>query len=146
MAAVTRSATTVWEGTLTEGSGKLDSGTGVISTSVTWAARTAEPEGHTSPEELIASAHAACYAMAFAHTLTTGGNEPEQLTVTSVVTLDPIPGGGIKVSKSELTVVGKVSGLTEAKFKEIAKEAEASCPISNALRGNVEITVDASLA
>lgn len=146
MAAITREATTVWNGSLTEGSGKLDSGSGVVSTPVTWAARTGEPAGHTSPEELIASAHASCFAMAFSHTLSNAGSEPEQLTVKSVVSLEPNPAGGFKVTKSELTVVGKVPDLAEDKFKDIAREAEAGCPISNALRGNVEITVEASLA
>lgn len=146
MAAITREATTVWNGSLTDGSGKLDSGSGVLSTPVTWAARTGDAAGHTSPEELIAAAHAACYAMAFSHTLGNAGSPPEQLTVTSVVSLEPNPAGGFKVTKSDLTVVGKVPGLSDDKFKDIAKEAEAGCPISNALRGNVEITVNASLA
>jgi osmotically inducible protein OsmC len=146
MAAINREATTVWNGNLIAGSGQLDSGTGVISTPVTWASRTEEPAGKTSPEELIASAHSSCYAMAFSHALATGGNEPEQLTVKSVVTLEPKPGGGVQVTQSALKVVGKVPGMTEDQFKSAAVEAEKGCPISNALRGNVKITVDATLA
>ena len=146
MEPVKREATTVWTGSLVAGSGQLDSGTGVISAPVTWASRTEEPAGKTSPEELIASAHSSCFAMAFSHALTTGGNEPEQLTVTSVVTLEPKPGGGVQVTESILTVVGKVAGLTDEQFKAAAVEAEKGCPISNALRGNVKITVKASLA
>jgi osmotically inducible protein OsmC len=146
MAAVIREATTVWKGSLTEGSGQLDSGTGVISTPVTWAARTGEPEGHTSPEELIAAAHASCYAMAFSHALATSGNTADELTVTAKVSLEPKDGGGFAVTKSALTVVGKVPTLDDAGFKAAAVEAEKGCPISNALRNNLEITVDASLA
>jgi osmotically inducible protein OsmC len=146
MDTIKRNATAVWTGSLIGGSGQLDSGTGVISTPVTWASRTAEPEGKTSPEELIASAHASCYAMAFSHALTTGGNEPTELTVTSEVVLEPKQGGGIQLTESNLTVVGKVPGLTEEQFREKAVEAEKGCPISNAIRGNLKITVNASLA
>jgi osmotically inducible protein OsmC len=146
MADIERSATTVWNGSLTEGSGHTKSATGVIDADVTWAARTAEPEGLTSPEELLASAHATCYAMAFSNFLTGQGNQPEQLTVTSTVTFVPKDGGGFKVGSSTLRVVGKVPGLNEDQFKAAAIEGEKGCPISNALRGNVEITVESSLA
>lgn len=146
MADIVRTATTVWNGNLLEGNGQLDSGTGVISTPVTWASRTGEPEGKTSPEELIAAAHASCYAMAFSHALTTGGNPPEQLTVTAAVSLAPKQGGGFEVTTSALTVQGKVPGLSGAEFQQQAEEAEKGCPVSNALRNNVKITVQATLA
>ena len=112
---------------------------------MSWAARTEAPGGKTSPEELLAAAHASCYAMAFSATL--GGNDapPERLTVTSVVTFAPKDGGGFRVASSALTVRGKVPGIDQARFGELAKMGEAGCPISNALRGNVEITVEAIL-
>jgi len=146
MADIERSATTVWNGNLLEGNGHTKSATGVIDTDVTWAARTAEPEGLTSPEELLASAHATCYAMAFAHHLAGKGHQAEQLTVTSTVTFAPKVGGGFEVGSSTLKVVGKVAGLNADQFRNEAIEAEKGCPISNAIRGNVEITVEPSLA
>ena len=144
--ATERTATAVWHGNLTAGSGVVTSGTGVISTPVTWASRTEEPAGKTSPEELIAAAHASCYSMAFSNTLAQGGNEPQELTVTSTVTLSPKAGGGVEVTSSALKVVGKVPGMSSADFANAAIEGEKGCPISNALRNNVKITVDASLA
>lgn len=146
VADIERSATSVWSGSLIDGSGHTKSATGVIDADVTWAARTAEPEGLTSPEELLAASHATCYAMAFAHFLTGKGHQPEQLTVTSTVTFAPKVGGGFEVGSSTLKVVGKVDGLNAEQFGDFANEAEKGCPISNALRGNIEITVEPSLA
>ena len=141
MAAATRRADAVWKGNLLEGSGTFDVLSGAIANlPVTWAARTAASDGKTSPEELVAAAHASCYAMALSGALARAGHVAEQLAVTAVVTFDPP-----KVTKSELTVRGKVPGVDQAAFAEIAKQAEQGCPISNALRGNVEITVEATL-
>jgi osmotically inducible protein OsmC len=141
-----REATAVWEGDLMSGKGEVSSGTGVLSNQpITWAARTAEPEGKTSPEELIAAAHAACYAMALSHTLAGDGHTPTSLTVTSKVGFGPNPDGGMKVTYSHLSVRGKVPGLDQAGFAEEAKKGEQGCPVSNALRNNVDITVDATL-
>lgn len=142
-----RTATTVWKGGLLHGSGQFSVGSGAFGPQdVTWEARTESAEGKTSPEELIAAAHASCYSMAFSHHLTTKGHKPEQLTVTSTVGFGPKEGGGMQVTHSHLTVVGKVEGLTADEFAQEAVEAEAGCPVSNALRGNLEITVEATLA
>ena len=112
---------------------------------VSWAARTEEPGGKTSPEELIAAAHASCYAMALPGALVRNEHPPEQLTVTAVVTFAPKPEGGFRVSRSDLTVHGRVPGVDEGQFAELAREGEAGCPVSNALRGNVEITLATTL-
>jgi lipoyl-dependent peroxiredoxin len=141
---ITREAEAVWDGTLTEGSGALSVATGVLrGVPVSWSARTESPEGKTSPEELIAAAHASCYAMALSNALTTGGHPPTQLRVSAAVTA--VLADGLTVTKSALSVRGKVPGLDAAGFAEWARKGEAECPVSNALRGNVEITVDATL-
>lgn len=143
---VDKSATAKWNGNLTEGSGTFSVDSGVISASpVSWAARTNEAKGQTSPEELIAAAHASCYAMAFSNYLATNHSAPESLEVTSSVGFGPNPDGGMKVTHSKLTVNGSVPGMDESTFKDAATKAEAQCPVSNALRGNIDITVDASL-
>ena len=144
---VEKSATTKWNGSLLEGKGTLTTDTGVLKNSpVSWASRTNESRQETSPEELIASAHAACYAMAFAHYLTENHTAPESLEVTAAVGFGPNPAGGMKVTHSRLKVTGKVPGMDAATFADAAQKAEAGCPVSNALRGNVEITVEAALA
>ena len=145
---VEKTANAVWHGTLTEGSGTFSlSSSGVLSDSaVSWAARTGEPDGKTSPEELLAGSHAACYAIAFSYALQGSVTPADELAVTSTVGLGPRPSGGMQVTHSHLTVKGKVPGLTAEQFAEAAVNAEKGCPISNALRGNVEITVEASLA
>lgn len=143
---VEKTATAKWNGNLMEGSGTFSTGSSVITDSaVSWASRTNEAKGQTSPEELIAAAHAACYAMAFSHYLTSNHTAPESLDVTAKVGFGPNPEGGMKVTHSHLTVVGKVSGMDAATFSSAAVEAEKGCPVSGALRGNIEITVDASL-
>ena len=141
-----RTATAVWEGGLLDGSGTFTVGSGAVPTqAVTWARRTEEPEGHTSPEELIAAAHAACYAMAFSYTLQGAGHPPQRLEVTAQVGFGPKPGGGMQVTHSNLTVKGKVPGLDQTGFADLAKQGEQGCPVSNALRNNVEINVTATL-
>ena len=146
---ITRRADVTWEGNLTEGSGMITStGSGAIQAQgVTWAARTEEaaPGNKTSPEELIAAAHASCYAMAFSNVLNSAGHPPQRLQVSAVVTFAPKPGGGVRIASSALTVRGSVPGVDQAQFAELAKQGEAGCPVSNALRGNVDITVDAAL-
>ena len=134
---------THWEGDLFDGSGKasLDSGA-ADPMKVTWKARTEEHGGLTSPEELIAAAHSACYSMAFSNTLAKNETPPTSLDVTATATF--VPGEG--VTTMELTVVGNVDRITEEKFKELAEVAKDGCPVSQALAGNVEITVEASLA
>jgi lipoyl-dependent peroxiredoxin len=141
-----RQATATWEGDLLSGHGAVSTGTGILTGQpVTWKARTEDPGGMTSPEELVAAAHAACYAMAFANTLATDGYQPQSLNVTAKVGFGPKPGGGMMVTYSRLSVRGKVSGLDQAAFEEEAKKGEQGCPISNALRNNVEISVEATL-
>jgi len=141
-----RTSTTIWEGGLTDGSGSFTVGSGAFGPQdVSWARRTEEPEGATSPEELIAAAHAACYAMAFSYTLQNNGTPPQKLEVTSKVGFGPKEGGGMQVTYSKLSVKGKVDGLTPEQFSELAKAGEAGCPVSNALRNNVKIELDSTL-
>jgi len=143
-----RRASVVWEGALTTGHGRVTTNSGVLKEQgITWEART-EGEGgkdKTSPEELIAAAHASCYAMAFSHTLAQGGNPADRLDVEAVVTFDPKEGGGFAIGSSSLTVRGRVPGLDQAAFAQTARTAEQNCPVSNALRNNVVINLDATL-
>jgi osmotically inducible protein OsmC len=146
MANAERTATAVWHGNLFKGSGTVNSGSGAFSNlAVDWRARTESPNGETSPEELIAAAHAACYAMAFSNALDQAGHAPQELDVTAKVEFGPKE-GGFEIKSSHLTVKGKVPGLNEDQFKKLAQEGEQGCPVSNALRNNIKITVDASLA
>jgi lipoyl-dependent peroxiredoxin len=141
--ATERRADAVWEGSLMEGSGTITStGSGALPVlPVTWASRAESPEGRTSPEELIAAAHAACFAMALSHALAQGGDPPERLETSATVTFEP----GTGITKSALTVRGRVPGIDEAAFKEAADGAKDGCPVSGALKGNVELTLDARL-
>jgi lipoyl-dependent peroxiredoxin len=139
-------ASAVWEGDLVGGSGRVSAESGVISdVPVTWAARTSRPDPGTSPEELIAAAHAACYAMALSHTLAGDGTPPERLSVTAVCHFTPLDGGGFGITAIDLDVLGRVAGLDPAGFEEAARRGEQGCPVSNALRGNVDIRVTAAL-
>ena len=141
--AAERRADVVWEGSLIEGSGTITkTGSGALpELPVTWASRTESPEGRTSPEELIAAAHASCFAMALSHALAEGGNPPERLETSATLTF--VPGTGI--TKAALTVVGRIPGIDENAFREAAEGAKDGCPVSGALKGNVELTVDARL-
>lgn len=146
MAKAQRRAEVSWEGNLLEGSGLLELvSSEAASLPVTWASRVESPDGRTSPEELLAAAHASCYAMAFSATLTRGGTPPERLHVTAVVDLNDKEGGGVIVTDSALAVRGVVPGLDQAGFQEAAERGEQGCPISNAIRGNVAVTVTATL-
>jgi osmotically inducible protein OsmC len=146
MATAIRRARALWEGSLTEGSGELEfASSGIGKYPVTWASRVEQPDGRTSPEELLAASHAACYAMAFSFALGGAGNPPERLDVTATVSLDPKEGGGVEVTSSALEVRGVVPGLDQAAFQAAAEQAEKACPISNALRNNLRITVRATL-
>jgi osmotically inducible protein OsmC len=139
-------ASAVWEGNLVEGHGRVSASSGVFTDlDLTWAARTNRPDPKTSPEELIAAAHAACYAMAFSHTLAEAGHAPERVSVTAVCHFTPIEGGGFSVSKMEVDVHGRVPGVDAEAFQQLAEEGERGCPVSNALRGNVEIVLRATL-
>ena len=132
-----------WAGDLQSGSGTIESvGSGAFGPlGVSWAARTEEPGGNTSPEELLAAAHAACFNMAFSAGLARAGHEPEALSTTATVTF--VPGTGI--TKSVLDVQGAVPGMDEAAFREAAEGAKENCPVSQALKGNVELVVNARL-
>jgi len=139
-------ASAVWEGNLVEGHGRVSASSGVFTDlDLTWAARTNRPDPKTSPEELIAAAHAACYAMAFSHTLAEAGHAPERVSVTALCHFTPIEGGGFSVSKMEVDVHGRVPGVDAEAFQQLAEEGERGCPVSNALRGNVEIVLRATL-
>jgi osmotically inducible protein OsmC len=139
-------ASAVWEGNLVEGSGHVSAASGLFTDApVTWAARTSRPDPKTSPEELIAAAHAACYAMAFAHTLAEAGSPAERLAVDAVCHFTPIESGGFAVSRMDLDVHGSVPGIDQDAFERLAREGEHGCPVSNALRGNVEIALTATL-
>jgi osmotically inducible protein OsmC len=142
--AAERRASVTWNGDLMNGSGTIDEvGSGAFGPlDVSWAARSEEASGgKTSPEELIAAAHAACFSMALSLGLAKAGTPPEQLRTSAVVTF--VPGTGI--TKSALTVRGSVPGLDADGFREAAEEAKKGCPVSQALAGVPEITLDAEL-
>lgn len=140
--ATTRNATAHWEGTLMEGSGRvnLDS-SGLGTFDVTWPSRAEEPNGRTSPEELIAAAHSACYSMAFSHGLAGAGTPATSLDVTAAVTFQP----GEGITGIHLTVFGTVPGISAEDFLAAAEAAKVGCPVSKALTGTT-ITLDAALA
>jgi osmotically inducible protein OsmC len=147
MADAQRTAEAVWEGSLTQGGGAvtLKSSGAAGPLPVTWASRTARSEGKTSPEELVAAAHSSCYCMALSGILGDAGTPPEKLEVSATVTFAQIE-GGYKVASSALTVRGTVPGLDPAAFRAAAEAAKDGCPISGALKGNVELSVEATLA
>jgi osmotically inducible protein OsmC len=142
--AADRTASVTWSGSLMDGSGRIESvGSGAFGPlDVTWASRTEESGGRTSPEELIAAAHASCFSMALSHALAQAGSPPERLETSATVTF--VPGTGI--TKSALTVRGTVPGMDEAAFRDAAEGAKENCPVSKALAAVPEITLDASLA
>lgn len=141
----TRTATASWNGTLLEGSGAITSfESGAIGTlPVSWPRRSEEHGGATSPEELLAAAHASCYAMALSGGLARNNTPATKLDVSATVTFEKVEAGW-RVTKSALTLKGDVPGLDAAKFAELAEGAKAGCPISAALAGNVEITLSLS--
>jgi osmotically inducible protein OsmC len=144
--AVTRAATATWRGDLNSGSGSVSSGssTRFLDLPVSWAARTAAPEGLTSPEELLAAAHASCFSMALSSNLVKAGFTAEWLEVRAEVTFEKQEVGWTVMS-SHLSVRGKVPGADQAAFEAAAGRAKDGCPISRALKGNVELSVDAML-
>jgi osmotically inducible protein OsmC len=141
MAAVSR-ADAVWEGDLTTGKGRVKVASGTFNEfPVTWATRAERTHGGTSPEELIAAAHAACYSMAFSNGLAKAGHHPERLNTTAEVEF--VPGQGI--TTITLTVTGHIHGISDADFQKLAAEAKDGCPVSKALKGNVDLKLKASL-
>jgi osmotically inducible protein OsmC len=136
------SATTVWEGDLASGSGVATPQSGAFdATDVSWASRTERAAGKTSPEELLATAHAACYCMQLSHELAEAGTPPDRLEATATVGF--VPGEGVTASR--LVVTGSVPGIDAETFAAAAASASEGCPISGALKGNVEISVEATL-
>ena len=141
-----RRAEVTWEGSLIEGKGNIDSvGSGALSDlPVTWASRTERSDGKTSPEELIAAAHASCFSMALSGGLTKGGNTPERLHVTAVCTADRVD-GALTITNVDLEVTGRVPGLDAEGFEKAANDAKENCPVSRALKGSVQLSVKAHL-
>ena len=139
MAGIQRSSNVVWEGTIARGAGRLSAHSGAFTAlPVTVASRFGEPEGKTSPEELIAAAHATCFTMALGLVLAGERTPPERLAVDAVITLEEAD-GSYTITSSELKVVGRVAGIDQAAFEQAAQEAEQTCPVSRALAGSVEI-------
>jgi osmotically inducible protein OsmC len=143
MASFQRSAHVDWDGTLREGNGEVEAGTKAFKLPVTFPARVEKPDGKTSPEELIAAAHAACYAMALAGTLGRKNARARRLHVTATVSAG-LTDVGLKIESSKLEVVAEgLEGIDAAAFAATAREAEGRCPVSNALRGSLAIDVTA---
>ena len=141
MAAISR-ADAVWEGDLLSGSGRVKPGTGAFEElPVSWASRAESQKGKTSPEELLAAAHAACYSMALSNGISKAGHKVEALNTSAEVTF--VPGTGI--TGVLLTARGRVQGIDEAEFQKLAAEAKDGCPVSKALHGNVELKLEARL-
>ncbi|HEX5192028.1 MAG TPA: OsmC family peroxiredoxin [Solirubrobacteraceae bacterium] len=144
MPIATRQAEIVWEGSLAGGAGTVSSQSGALDLPVTWASRTEQPDGKTSPEELIAAAHASCFAMALSLVLGEAHTPAERLTVNAVCTLDEVEGAP-RITDVALTIRAQVPGVDQAGFDQAVEQAAGLCPVSNALRGNVEIAVRAEL-
>ncbi|HEU4920927.1 MAG TPA: OsmC family peroxiredoxin [Candidatus Limnocylindrales bacterium] len=144
--ATTRRAAATWSGDLLSGRGTVTASTTSVFSDLptTWASRIGEPEGVTSPEELLAAAHASCFSMACSNELAKAGTPPTRLDVTVAVTGDKLDTGWT-VLAAAITVTGQAPGATEASFREAAEKAKDGCPISKALRGNVELSVEATL-
>jgi len=145
MATFERHVEVNWQGSLMEGKGEAKAGSGAFTLPVTFPSRIGEAAGKTSPEELMAAAHAACYAMALNGTLGRKSVTADRTLVTATITADR-GDAGIKIMSSKLTVVAYgLKGADAAQFVEIAKEAEGRCPVSNAYRGTMQITLDAKV-
>jgi osmotically inducible protein OsmC len=142
--ATDRKAQVVWQGDLLHGSGTIEQVTsGAFGPlDVSWASRSEEPNGRTSPEELIAAAWASCFSMALSNGLAQAGNPPEKLETSATVTFQP----GEGITRGALTVRGTVPGMDEAAFREAAEDAKQNCPVSKALAGIPDVSVEASLA
>ena len=141
--ATERRAEVSWRGDLMSGAGTIERvGSGAVGAlDVSWTARAEKPDGQTSPEELIAAAHASCFAMALSGALAKEGHPPDELGVSAAVTFEP----GTGITKVALDVEGSVAGMDEGAFREAAEQAKENCPVSQALKGNVELSVSARL-
>jgi osmotically inducible protein OsmC len=143
----TRTARTAWNGTLKQGSGQVELSSSHVGTyEVSFPRRAADDAGGvTSPEELVAAAHSACYAMQLSAVIAEAGGTPHSLEVTADVTFGPLKAGGMGIPRIALTVRGEVEGLDEAGFQQAAEAAKVGCPVSKALAAVDEITLDAAL-
>jgi lipoyl-dependent peroxiredoxin len=146
MPRVQREANVTWSGNVARGSGSITAGTGAFEElPYSLATRVERPDGKTSPEELLAAAHAACFAMSLAGELANAGSPPEQLDVTATVTLDEVDGGSHRIVSSELLSRARVTGLDATAFQELAEAASAGCPLSALIEASAKVTVTAQL-
>ena len=144
--AVERTANAQWEGSLATGSGTVSTGSGVLqNATVNWSSRAEQADENTSPEELIAAAHATCVSMALSAGLAKAGSPPQRLDTEATATFEQV-GEGFKMTTMRIAIRGQVDGLDEDGFREAAQTAIENCPVSQALKGNVDVSVDASLA
>jgi lipoyl-dependent peroxiredoxin len=144
--AVERTANAAWEGDLMGGSGTVSTQSGVVSgATVKWSSRAEQADENTSPEELMAAAHATCVAMALAHGLAEAGTPPQRLESEATATFDQTP-DGFRLTTMQLTIRGQVDGVDDEAFRQAAEAAKDNCPVSQALKGNVDVSVEASLA
>ncbi|MDJ0272658.1 MAG: OsmC family peroxiredoxin [Candidatus Caldarchaeum sp.] len=144
MPEVVNRAKAVWQGDLFHGQGMVSFDSGALPTvDVSWATRSSKVSGKTNPEELIAAAHATCFAMALSNIIAKEGKRAEKLEVTAEVVFSI--GDQVKISESRITVVGKVPGMDQASFEKAAQAAKDGCPVSKALKGNVAISLTAKL-
>ncbi|HOG46401.1 MAG TPA: OsmC family protein [Anaerolineae bacterium] len=137
-------AEVIWRGDLRRGRGEATAESGIFERAPISFAKRFEREAGTSPEELIAAAHAGCFSMALAEELAQEGHPPDQLVTHATVAIEP-QGGGWKITRSQLEVTGQVAGIDASAFLQAAQRAKAGCPVSQALQGNVEITLEAAL-
>lgn len=139
-----RTAHATWEGSVTEGKGTVTAESGAVDAPNSLAMRTGEDVSATNPEELIAAAHAGCFSMMLSALLTKAGNPPERIDTTAKVHLAKLE-GGLRITKSELSTRARVPGIDDGTFQKVAEEAKAACPVSVALTGLDEITLQATL-
>ncbi|HEX7255712.1 MAG TPA: OsmC family peroxiredoxin [Gaiellaceae bacterium] len=144
--AVERTATAEWQGDLMGGSGKVSTESGAVrDATVKWSSRAEQADENTSPEELIAAAHATCVLMALSNVLAQAGTPPGRLESEAATTFDKV-GDGFRLTTMRLRIRGEVEGVDEEGFREAAEQAKENCPVSQALKGNVEVSLDVSLA
>ena len=146
MPRVQREAKVTWDGNLARGSGGISAATGAFEgLPFSLASRVEQPAGKTSPEELLAAAHAACYSMSLAGELTSAGSPPEQLDVTATVTLDEVEGGSHRIVASDVVARARVPGIDEAALQGVAEVADRGCPFSALIKASGRVTVHATL-
>jgi lipoyl-dependent peroxiredoxin len=144
--AVERTANAIWQGDLTGGGGTVSTQSNAVDdATVKWSSRAERADENTSPEELIAAAHATCVSMALANVLAKAGTPPQRLDTEATATFDQV-GEGFRMTTMRLSIRGQVEGLDEQGFRQAAEDAKENCPVSQALKGNVDVTVDATLA